>query len=219
MSRRRYLPERDSELIPWTVNFVSVLSTNAEIWEIPREEVDALRHEAELFESLYEISASPERTSVIVSQKNTTRVRLVSLIRRMVNFRLKNPIITNAQLISLGLYAKDKVRTPIPIPSKQPYVIITALNTRLIEVIFQDQNTRSREKPYGYTGAVIAYAMLDTPPRNQEELIHTVLATKTPYTFTFKENDRGKIVYFALRWQNRKGQLGPWTEIMSTIVP
>ncbi|MDR0606761.1 MAG: hypothetical protein LBG80_21020, partial [Bacteroidales bacterium] len=76
-----------------------------------------------------------------------------------------------------------------------------------------------KAKPYGCNGAVIAYAILDNPPRNQEELTHTVLATKTPYTMEFKEQERGKTVYIALRWQNTKGQLGPWSEIISTIIP
>jgi hypothetical protein len=30
---------------------------------------------------------------------------------------------------------------------------------------------------------------------------------------------RGKTVYFALRWENTRGEKGPWSEIMSAIIP
>jgi hypothetical protein len=31
--------------------------------------------------------------------------------------------------------------------------------------------------------------------------------------------DRGKKLYFALRWENTRGEKGPWSEIHSTIIP
>lgn len=219
MAKKPYIPNKDSELSSWAENFVSVILANEAIWGIPSEEIREIQNAIQEFRSLYEICATPARTSIIVAQKNEARKRLVSLIRGMVDFRLKNPIITDDQLIAMGLPVKDKIPTPVPVPSNFPFVLIRVLGRLLIEIIFYSTESIRKAKPYGCNGAVISYAILDNPPHNQEELTHTVLATKTPYKMEFKEEERGKTVYIALRWQNTKGQLGPWSEIISTIVP
>jgi hypothetical protein len=43
--------------------------------------------------------------------------------------------------------------------------------------------------------------------------------TRSPYTFRFEENQRGQTVFFCLRWENTTGQKGPWSEIVSAIIP
>jgi hypothetical protein len=59
----------------------------------------------------------------------------------------------------------------------------------------------------------------DAPPADHNALTRSVLATRTPHTFEFTEEERGKTVYMAACWQNEKGQKGPWSEIVSAIVP
>ena len=80
-------------------------------------------------------------------------------------------------------------------------------------------DSHSEAKPYGVNGAVAAWAILDAPPANQNALPHTFLATRSPHTMEFNEEDRGKTLYLALCWQNGKGQRGPWSDIESVIIP
>jgi hypothetical protein len=68
-------------------------------------------------------------------------------------------------------------------------------------------------------GAVIFWAVLDHVPSGIEELVNSVLATRTPHILEFTGKDRGKTVYIALRWQNTKGRMGPPSGIQSAIVP
>jgi hypothetical protein len=90
---------------------------------------------------------------------------------------------------------------------------------RRLKVFFHDRGTMGNAKPRGTNGAIIAFAVLDAPPDDTEVLIRNVLATRTPYTLEFTEVERGKTVYLALRWQNKKGQCGPWSEIKNAIIP
>jgi hypothetical protein len=78
---------------------------------------------------------------------------------------------------------------------------------------------KSKAKPYGVNGAVIAYAVLDAPPADVSALTRSVPATRTPHVLEFTEEERGKTVYVAICWQNEKGEKGPWSEIESAIVP
>jgi hypothetical protein len=218
MSKKPYIPNKDSELGPWARNLVSVILAHEAIWGIPSEEIRAIQEELQTYYALYEACSTPARTSIIVAQKNESRKRLVSLICGMVDFRLKNSIITDDQLIEMGLPVRDKIPTPIPVPSKSPIVIVKIIGRLLLEIIFYSQDAIRKAKPYGCNGAVIAYAILDNPPRNQEELTHTVLATKTPTLWNLKNRKEEKRFILPCAGKILKDN-GQWSEIISTIIP
>ncbi|MDR0717551.1 MAG: hypothetical protein LBF50_09055 [Azoarcus sp.] len=43
--------------------------------------------------------------------------------------------------------------------------------------------------------------------------------TNRPATLAFDESQRGKMLYFCLRWEGNTGLKGPYGEIYNTIVP
>ncbi|MDR0609502.1 MAG: hypothetical protein LBG58_15030, partial [Planctomycetaceae bacterium] len=63
------------------------------------------------------------------------------------------------------------------------------------------------------------WAILDTPPTKISDLTHSSFDTRSPLTLEFDEDQRGKCVYFCLRWENTRGIKGPWSEIISAIIP
>ncbi|MDR0728658.1 MAG: hypothetical protein LBF19_00825, partial [Prevotellaceae bacterium] len=76
-----------------------------------------------------------------------------------------------------------------------------------------------RAKPAGVHGAEIAWAILDTPPDDWGALTHSSFDTHTPFRLSFPGDDRGKTLYFALRWENTTGEKGLWSDIQSVIIP
>jgi hypothetical protein len=69
-------------------------------------------------------------------------------------------------------------------------------------------------------GARIYYGVFDGPVTDQELLPASKWATKCPHIIRFRESDRGRRVYIALKWEIRKenGE-SPWSEIQSELVP
>ncbi|MCL1911832.1 MAG: hypothetical protein FWG13_06475 [Leptospirales bacterium] len=55
--------------------------------------------------------------------------------------------------------------------------------------------------------------------KDPDELTHHAMASRTPHVIEFKESERGKTVYIALRWQNERGHLGPFSEVQSAVIP
>jgi hypothetical protein len=214
-----YIPKKDSELVAWSANFTTQVAANANAWSIPNTEVTALQTANTAFATLHAKADSPAKTPIVIAEKNTARQVLKEKIRGLVNFRLKNPVITDAQRIALGLHVRDTTRTPVPVPTTHPEFNIDVLDFRRLKVVFHDQESASKARPYGVIGAVIIYAVLDTPPADHSALTRSVLATRTPHIFEFTEEERGKTFYIAISWQNEKGERGPWSEIESVIVP
>jgi hypothetical protein len=214
-----YIPQKDSELVPWSANFTAQIAANAPSWGIPPDEVAALQLADTTFATLEKQADSPAKTSVIVAEKNAARKVLKHLIRLLVGFRLKNPIITDVQRIALGIHVHDTTPTNIPVPTTRPEFFIEVVDFRRLRVLFHDMGSTSNAKPYGINGAVIISAVLDAPPADHSALNRSVLATRTPHILEFTEEERGKTVYIAICWQTEKGEKGPWSEILSAIIP
>jgi hypothetical protein len=46
-----------------------------------------------------------------------------------------------------------------------------------------------------------------------------VFTRKPKHEFDFPEEDRGKSVYFCLRYENSKGDPGPWGPLLHAVIP
>jgi hypothetical protein len=119
----------------------------------------------------------------------------------------------------MGIPNKDTTRSPIGKPPTTPVFTIIINGIRRVIIAFHDEGTTSRAIPYGMNGAVISWKVSDTPITDPKLLDHTELATKSPHTRHFGEEDRGKTVYIAMQWQNESGVRGDYGEVLSAIIP
>jgi hypothetical protein len=215
---RDYVPKKDSLLYAWGGNFTVKVAENATAWTIPTSEVSALQAAYTSFAQLYEKVSGSDRTRTLVSDKNDARDAFVELVRTMVGFRLRNPIITDGQRLALGLNVRSTTPTPIDVPKTFPTMQIKVATTCRLKISFTESGTKSRAKPYGIDGAIIAYAILPEPPVNVAALSLRVRATRTPHVIAFAEEEIGKKAYFSICWQNEKGEQGPWSPIKSANI-
>jgi hypothetical protein len=216
---KHYLPWKEGELALWSKRFVEELNNYAGLWNIPQNELNDLNIIVQEYNDYYKIIESPLRTKVDIVKKNVAKAEMLRQIRLMVNFRLRNPIITDDQRITLGLVIRRPKGTPIPPPQKSPNIYLRIHNSRQITAEIRDPNTNKRTKPYGITAIRLSYSIGEQPPVNPENFQHHLLTTKTLYRMTFTEENRGKKLFLTAQWQNKKGQTGPWSEIICTIIP
>jgi hypothetical protein len=53
----------------------------------------------------------------------------------------------------------------------------------------------------------------------REELTTSAFDTRSPYTFEFPSTDTGTYLYLCLRWENSRGEKGPWSKIHRVTIP
>jgi hypothetical protein len=133
----------------------------------------------------------------------------------------ENPLVTDDDLNSMGLPKHSSgERHPSKKADTPPDVDVdTSIIGRIIIHFFERASNHKKGKPAGQHGAEIRWAILDTPPTRWDELIHSEIDTNSPFTLVFENDMRGKTLYFALRWENTRGEKGPWSEIKSAIIP
>jgi hypothetical protein len=159
------------------------------------------------------------RTPVITFAKTKAREKYEALLRILVSNLQSNTLVSDDDRKAMGIAIRPKTHKPIPAPTSYPGFTIDTSIIRCLILYFFDIINKVRAKPHGVHGAEIRWAILDAPPAHIDELINSAFDTRSPFTLDFDESQRGKTVYFCLRWENTTGEKGPWSEIVSAIIP
>jgi hypothetical protein len=216
-----YFPAKDADVGPWIHNFMLVLSANATRWGIAEALVTALGVLATAFWDAYTRRMLPDSGKVSVEQKNLALKALKKGVQDMVNGHINhNPAVTSDDRVALGMYVYRPKSGLLPDP--ETTVVLRAVPglVRQVVVHFTDSATpEKRGKPYGVEAAELACGVLPAPPGKIEDLPRWVTASRSPATITFREEDRGKTVYLAGHWKGTRQQDGPWSGIITAIVP
>ncbi|MDR0568580.1 MAG: hypothetical protein LBG87_05175 [Spirochaetaceae bacterium] len=93
------------------------------------------------------------------------------------------------------------------------------IGERRLEIHYREAGGVLDDMPKDAAGVMLAYEIRDPPPESPELLLHSVFTRNAPYCFEFAEEERGRTLYVALRWQTRAGARGPWSEILRAVIP
>jgi hypothetical protein len=156
---------------------------------------------------------------VDVLTKNEAKKALTHSLRTFIKAYLAyNPAVSDADKENMGMPLHDGTRTPAPVPATIPELELDSSVIRQITVHFKDAGSGKRGKPAHVHGVELRWELLEATPSSVDGLKSSAFDTASPYTFKFDEPDRGKSLYICPRWENNKGDKGPWGEIYKAIV-
>ncbi|MDR0737854.1 MAG: hypothetical protein LBF39_02150 [Prevotellaceae bacterium] len=223
MSNRNFLPNNDQALLSWVVNFLGYLASILPRIGFPESVYTELVALRDRYAQKLSIADSPvTRTKASVQEKNEAKKSLVSRLRQTIGeYLTRNHMVTDADRDNLGLPVHKTTRTPAPVATTHPSVEINTSELRRVGIHFFDGSSgQSDAKPFGQHGAETAWALFEHPQEvHISDLTHSSFDTHTPLKLEFADEDRGKTLYFALRWENTTGEKGPFGPVMSAIVP
>jgi hypothetical protein len=216
-----FIPKADRTFLVWLKTLLAYLQTKIAVWGVPSAEFAAMQTMTTTFENALNVAENPStHTVVTVQAKNDARKAVEDKTRVVVKgYVTYNPAVTNADRDAMGLPIHKTSRTPAPVPVTVPEAEVVLPSPAVVEIHFRDAESEHKAKPTGVHGAEIAWAILDTPPADWKQLTRSSFDTHTPLRLTFEGADRGKTLYYALRWENTRGEKGPWSEIQSAIIP
>jgi hypothetical protein len=224
MNKTDYIPRKDKDFLAWFINLLKNLFPSLARFGVPPDVYQELAAKRDTFSNKLALADDPAtRTKGVVKEKNDVRKDLKHTVRQFVKqYLANNPAVTNKDRDDMGLPIYKSGRTPAPVPAKKPDFTLEAAGGSRLDVHYhahdEEQGTRNA-KPFGVHGVEIAWAILDTPPTSYTDLVHSAFDTRSPYTFQFDLSDAGKRLYCCLRWENTRGIKGPWSEIVSAIIP
>ncbi|MDR0421992.1 MAG: hypothetical protein LBH72_03150 [Proteiniphilum sp.] len=222
MSRRQSIPVKDADFNMAQRIIAETASINRTQWVLDSTWLDdeLLPHKTK-WEEAWEVYENPAtRTPSITFAKTEQRKAYEKLLRLLVKNLQSNTRVTPDELRSMGIVVPSPDRKPSPVADQAPDADVdTSVIGRLSIRFFEKGRRHKKGKPDGQHGAEIRWSLSETPPTRWEELIHSEIDTNSPFTLQFENDQRGKTVYFALRWENTRGKKGPWSEIQNAIIP
>ena len=231
-----WFPGRREQQLAMAEDWVDALGTKATIWNVPSAEVTELTTLTSAAGTALTRAMSSNRTPVITAECKTAFEALAGKMRFIKSRYLLSPPLTDADLISLELKPKDTAKTPVPPPSGQAEADISRPGVHLLELHFRPvagSPPDPRRADYGYRiywgilppgGAAVEAATggkreLMKAPASGDELPHSKFTRRKKELFDFAQEDSGKTVYFCIRYENAKGESGPWGPIFSSVIP
>jgi hypothetical protein len=219
-----FIPHPDAKFHSWQGNLVGKIDPVAGALGIPEAAMTALHTKKARWDAAYKKADDPAtRTKAAVMEKKKARKDYQAYLRDFNNiYLLHNPGLTDADREDFGLPVHKTTRTPAPVAKTYPIGRADTSMLRRIIIHFANQDTSeetSKAKPPGQHGAEIRWALSETPVIDVAELTHSSFDTHTPFTLEFQGHERGKTLYFALCWENTRGEKGPYSPIENAIIP
>ncbi|MDR2764061.1 MAG: hypothetical protein LBB90_03420 [Tannerella sp.] len=216
-----FLPAKEAEFYAWVVTFFGYLIVNLQRFGIAESVIAPLVSLRDDFQTKYAAALAPAtRTKAGILAKNNAIAALKAALRAFIREYLTyNHLVSDEDRDNLGLHIHKTRHTPRPVPLTYPLFTVDSATIRVLGIDFRDAGSEGRAKPFGVHGAEIKWGFSETPVVNPDDLPHSAFDTRTPFKLEFKGEERGRMVWFCLRWENMRGEKGPWSEIVSAIVP
>jgi len=221
-SGKGYIPTTFADFHSWFTKLndyvVKKTSGTRPTWDhIPKKERDTFHAAYEEWKALYEATLVSDSVSVPTKRRNAKK-RAEQVIRPFVKRHIHYEGVSPDERKEMDI--PNHVRSRLQKTRIEEAVEFTLVieGLRKVHAHYKVLGAKGKAKPRNYDGVVIRWALLDAEPKSIEELTQTAIASRTPHTLLFSEEDRGKKIYAALAWKNGSMQ-GPWTNIQSTYVP
>jgi hypothetical protein len=210
-------------------NWIQLITAHKTPWNIADTFLTDLTAKTAEAQAAFDVVQSAARTSENTAQCQTAFTALEQGMRNTKNRCFFSPPLSDGNLISLGLKPRDTVKTPVPIPTAEAEADITFPDFHLIELVKIRHRGLGSSDPRSEHGVRIHFGVLDesgargrflinTAPETGEDLPHSVFTRRKKERFDF-EGYSGKRVYFCLRWENTKGEGGPFGPIKQAVIP
>lgn len=217
-----YVPDRDGDFDGWLANLTAYVEekTAAGAWtHIPPEKVQGLKGHQRDWHADYQKTLGPH-SSADTRAKNDARAGAERFVRPFVQQYLKFDPVSPEDRRAMNLPSRERNRKVLDIPAARALIIgLKPLGGFQVEVRFQDEGAQeSRAIPYGMNGCLLNYAWGPEKLWDYGLLKDSILMTRAPWVITLPPEAEGAFFSAAVRWQSRRGKLGPWGDIHHSVV-
>jgi hypothetical protein len=221
MSKKRIIPPKDADFHLMQKRLRTAADANVTLWGLDQQWMtNVFDPAADYRNGKYAAYIDPlVRTPLITAEKTAARKAYEPHVSLLVKALRYNTRLTEDQRLELELADYDTSPSAPSVLHSWPVAVITPVGPGILRIDWHDSLTGKKAKPEHVHGTEIRRGIFATPPRSAEDIQHSEFSTRTPY---FLESDlslRGQTVYLCFRWEDTRGQKGPWSEILSAVIP
>jgi hypothetical protein len=215
-----YVPGSDPDFNTWQANHLDYLNANLTALGLQQTDLTALLAAQTAWAAAYTAHVAAQASAQGASQtKRAAREAFERLLRAMTQRLQAQPGVSDAHRAGMGISIRETGRTSVGAPETRPVATIDTSQRLRHMINFSDETTPTRRaKPEGVIGCQIWVKVGEAAPIDPSELRFLAMDTATPYMASYDGADGGKVAHYMLRWVNRKGETGPWSQTVSATI-
>lgn len=225
MAAPSYIPAKNADFKGWLLNLSTLITAAPATYGLTAPDAVIIAAENTAYAAAYTAANDPStRTSVTVAAADAARNHAESVVRPYCQQVAKDPAVSDADKIALGLNPPNPTRPPIPAPTAAPIVsILSATNLVLTCASRANDGSTGKAKPVGAIGIQYRIGVGTAPAIDPSQCDRVEQVTKTPFTFAFDASERGKQATIFGRYYTRGGpagvaQYGPWSDPVTGFI-
>ncbi|MDR1645656.1 MAG: hypothetical protein LBS05_07540 [Tannerellaceae bacterium] len=162
-----------------------------------------------------------ERNARISQAMRTAMKEFIPHYRKFHHLMVSNPLVTDEYLLAMGYSARPVHKCPpTPVAMEPPVFKVLARVGHCIHINYYPFNLRGgRAKPAGQHGVEILWDYAEAEASDPEQFTHSFFNTASPAVLIFPAGDAGRKVRLVLRWENKRGKKGPFSNVYNCVVP
>ena len=216
MPRDGQFPGKESEKNTYYNLSVPHLITNAERLNVSDENKASVETELETWNDWYQQSLNENsRTKSIVANKDAAMITLENRLKSIFG-DIPQSALTMDDRSLLRLEKPSTTRTPVPVPTTFPVGKINSTNRLEHSISFTNEDGK-HGKPEGVRGCQI-WCKEGEPALDEKQLLFLGTDTASPFLKKYSIADAGKTIHYWLRWENTRGETGPWSAVVSATI-
>jgi len=218
-----WMPSKRADILSMALLWKTVLANGNkwEDWEFLESEVTQLNERYAMALFAFNQNNSAARGPVTAEAASAAFKALTDYMRHIKRRRFTTPPLTSTDIVSLGLKPIDAIHTPIAKPMVRPTAVVKLKGAGSFSIqVVPEQDISNEEK--SYYGCKIVYDVFEhgaAPPASEKLLTESRFIRRKREAFVFQPQDSGKKAYFSMRYENSKGDAGPWCPIFSVLIP
>ncbi len=215
------IPPSDADFDAFQKQFVAAVAANPAKYGLTLADVTALQAAQTAWASAFPAHLQARTAATTATRtKEAARTALEKDVRAATHKMAGTATVDDAARTAAGLKPLVAKHTAADVPATRPIGRLEATGHATLTLHFADSATPNRRaKPHGVHGAEIWSHVGDPAPADPASYTFLALDTRTPYVDEHPAADAGKSVYYLIRWQNTKGEAGPWSDVVSGKVP
>ena len=149
------------------------------------------------------------------TKKDELKKAAIDAMRKFARERIRNNSkMTDGQKQEMGITISGKEPSPVPVPDAGPVseAVISARKPGVVKIRYL------KAKPYGVDRIEISFSVSETSIDSPDQLSSKDTFSRNPWERTFNAADRGKKLYYSLRYLTKEGA-SHWSDVREVIIP
>jgi hypothetical protein len=215
-----YLPHGDVPFYEWVKNFVIYLLMYLVKWGLPAGCADKLNELLGKYKLALETAHDARHTTQDIEKKNEAKEELMTEVRQFVGMHIAyNKNITNDERKVCGLPIYDNTWTPTKIPDTFPLLdeFLHPAPARIV-LKMRDSKTKKAAKPDEVHGTEIRFTVREVQVYDVEDMEQSGFVTRMKALFQFTGKQVRMYFSFCMRYENSRGEKGPWSPVYHIVI-